>query len=622
MSGPKYYNYTIGDDRLAREIIAHMRAISGVQIRVENGVIKTVVSNDAWYGGIHYDTLERMIREVRESLNNGEEFKTEKARRIKAEEKRAKSFAAQVAQNQAAIESARNRANAKLHSIAPIKGKYVQVDVTSSLRKEAEKSLGEIEDMSKTIVQQQRRCMDASARYLGQLKATENMADLSAVSDSSLPTIGKYYPEQIAEKLEQKVEAKENKARAFVSKADELVDKATSLGLGDYLPEILQLVRSADPFGANPFKETEEFIKKTLEECQAAVQTAKRNQEGAAVRENVAYGLQELAKVSARLNVAMQAVYEQDDKPSVLKSNGALAKQALDLQAKIAQADYISPANNEKLKQYASSLKNVCSNLGLASAGNEIKKIMSYTQALSEKVEEEDRRHALFAGAYEEFNKARESLTGDKVAIQDVFFNPVRYEEQIRDMKEKTAQINDALKQRQVLATSSALMSQIGEERIASKKMTKDGVRFTYVHPENPGVLFDAQADYDKPMAIYPRGVILSNGKKTVGKEELKKTHSSCGWSNEMTESLQSIGLPKIESQEIGDAVTESMYDESQYYRIETEEESIALLKKWGYSDEEIASKWGYVQRRVEPVRTHIEKPTHQTNTRTVDGKK
>ncbi|MBR1846255.1 MAG: hypothetical protein IJ787_00885 [Bacilli bacterium] len=600
MSGPKYYNYDIGDSRLAKEIVAQMRAISGVQIRVEGGRICTVVSNDAWYGGIHYDTLQNIIAQTRQAIEDGEQFKAEKVKRIKDENERIKKVTASFEQNLAAIEAVRGQVQAKLRTIAPERGKYISVDMTKELSSEIQNSLAALNEEAKNQQQQLKKAQSDSQKYIAALNAAQFSSDLRGTEHLTLSTAGKVSPEKQLKILEQNINARQSRIRAFVKEADALVDKVAEMGIGEYQQDVLNLIRNADPMCEKPFREVEAFIQRKLEERRAALATAESYATMDKAKENVAAQLAELAKISARINASMAAAHLVKEDNSSMQENLALAKEVFDMQAAIFSSDYLTRKSREEASRYAADLQNASMHLAQAQTSNELKKILSRTKALAEKVAEEAQSHAKFEAAQEKYEKARDLLVGEATGISDYFFDPTRYEDQIKEMEEKTAQIEYAIAQRQALATSQALMSQIGEDRIVDKKMAEDGVSFLYTHPDNPGVIFDAKAKYGEPLAIYPRGVILSNGMKATTEEQLRKTHSSCGWSSEMTDSLHSIGLPEIHAEEMGDEVTESMYDEAEFYRCQTEEESIALLRKWGVSDADIESIYHYVLRKEE----------------------
>ena len=122
------------------------------------------------------------------------------------------------------------------------------------------------------------------------------------------------------------------------------------------------------------------------------------------------------------------------------------------------------------------------------------------------------------------------------------------------------------------------------------KEKYKDGsLHFTYIRKENQGAIFDVDCGLDGRVGIYPRGVVLYNGKTTISPDKLKTLHSSCGWADEIHGAFDSFGLSHSGSyEEMPIEVLQSLYDIRNYYHISTPEESVRFLELSGYSQEEI----------------------------------
>ena len=113
-------------------------------------------------------------------------------------------------------------------------------------------------------------------------------------------------------------------------------------------------------------------------------------------------------------------------------------------------------------------------------------------------------------------------------------------------------------------------------------------MHMAYVRKANRGAIFDVSCGQDGKVGIYPRGVVLCNGKTTITPDELRDVHSSCSWADDITEKIRGFGIEGTSYEEMPEADLKALYDRANYYHIETLEESIKFLRLSGYSEEEI----------------------------------
>ncbi|MBP5091953.1 MAG: hypothetical protein J6328_05305 [Bacilli bacterium] len=589
MSGPKYYDFAIGDNRVAREIVRQIRHLSGVSITVSGGKIEAVVSSEAWYGGINQSSLGDIIRRARQDVD-GESFKAEKARLLKEENRRIRQVVDQFQNNLEAIKSAIGQVEARRRGALSIKGKHFALDFSKEI-------IGEVNKARETLLNMQKKeqidlasAQRNSTSYVNSINAAKFTSELEEVSDSDLISSAPVQPERMLESLDKSIDTRRERAKSFVERADGLLEEMDSLGLSSFKEDVKRFIGEADYMAEDPFKSIDEFIRVKQEELKAEEAARANNKAMNEVDEKLSYQLKELAKISLRIAQSLKASRLQEEEANHLEENAALAKKIFEVQSQIFATPYLSRESRNSAAMYASELQSASFYLAASSTTNELKRIQNRTQVLADKVAEENEKHSKFIDARKRYEEAKESLLGEGQSFADYFFDPRRNAEMIKEMEEKTLAMNKVLDQQKAISLSQSLMASIGEERIVGKKMSDDGVGFTYTRPDNKGVIFEAKANYGERLAIYPRGVILSNGRNITNEEDLRKAHSSCLWSNEMTDKLKAIGLDAIESTEMGEEVTQSMYTEEEYYHCHDEKESIALLRMWGYSEGEIAS--------------------------------
>ena len=76
MSGPKYYNFPLGSPEEAAGIYAQLSAFQhGVKIKVVNNQLQFTVSENAWYQGATYSSIQSEIAKARKRYEDNKELK-------------------------------------------------------------------------------------------------------------------------------------------------------------------------------------------------------------------------------------------------------------------------------------------------------------------------------------------------------------------------------------------------------------------------------------------------------------------------------------------------------------------------------------------------------------------
>ena len=114
----------------------------------------------------------------------------------------------------------------------------------------------------------------------------------------------------------------------------------------------------------------------------------------------------------------------------------------------------------------------------------------------------------------------------------------------------------------------------------------------SYIQKDTVGVIYDVEAE-DNGIGFYPRGVMLHNGEVMIDPEKLREVHHSCGWANDLANTMVSAGFPAFELHERDQAACEELYKLENYHKLETWEESYRYLHMHGWTDAEIFAKIG-----------------------------
>ena len=178
-------------------------------------------------------------------------------------------------------------------------------------------------------------------------------------------------------------------------------------------------------------------------------------------------------------------------------------------------------------------------------------------------------------------------------------------EEQIKQLKQKNAELTEVLngcaQEGMFGAIAAAVEKETWGEAFRKEKHKDGSLHLTYVRRESKGAIFDVDCGIDGRVGIYPRGVVLCNGRTTITPEELQKIHSSCSWADEIHGAFGSFGMSDSGSyEEMPAEVMQSLYDIKNYFHISSFEESVRFLQISGYSIEEIETLLE-IERVVDP---------------------
>ena len=165
-------------------------------------------------------------------------------------------------------------------------------------------------------------------------------------------------------------------------------------------------------------------------------------------------------------------------------------------------------------------------------------------------------------------------------------------EAQIANLKNLNKQLREILNECFQIGACDSFSASVQQSAWGEKfkqEKTKDGaMHIEYVRKSDKGVIFDVSCNKEGKIGVYPRGVILYNGKLTITSEKLRSVHSSCAWADELTNGIRNFGIESTKYEEMPASELTALYDTANYYHIKTLDESIAFLKLSGYSEEEI----------------------------------
>lgn len=595
MSGPKYYDYPMSDDITSAELLNTIRHIPGVQIRVRNGVIETEVNNAAWIAGYDYEGLRKVIEKAKKQVReNKKMMKEDKTRRLKDVKKAINDISEAVEREEEQIKEQLEQLNETLciasqHFETPFK--------SYSLQKQCEKlntAIKSLQDDLSNIQKKAEKKKEELIKYQKELEATDEYAD---------------YCQLI--KKEPKTKLREEDFEDYNGLCDEVCDEAKNLksfctsmnrayelleraDLTDYIARLKNLSDCADPLSNDSVDMIDQIMEDIRKEMAALESQRDMLASNAKARSDAEARIKALADLSEMLKpIYVKASKENKDKIEAENANKELIKNIETTVSRTNNIEYLPDNAKAYLRSIKSSLKNARSNITSSAITKNLSDVHQQIEEIVKGLEKDNELYIRYNVEQKRYYDLSKCLGMENTAIQFPDFEIARSSSTgIEAILNDLIARNEAL-QREVNNARRKLMAvavgTCAEGKAVSCESNDEITRINYLRPETKGVIYDVQIDATGKTAIYPRGVILSNGKSICSKEQLKAAHSSCGWAEELDNAMKGLGIENTYAHEISDEVTESMYDEKEFIRL-NEEQSIFYLKKCGYTPEEIAS--------------------------------
>ena len=615
MSGPKYYDFKYDFSFTSHEeaagVMAQLSACGfGVSARVSGNQIKFVVSESARYDGMDYAEISKRVNQAQRAYEHNLELKRileEKKQdsKILVSERKAE-IEKEYAEERRKIEFARAE-TAKLRQASAFSvdtpfGRFDLGDVQSrvlqtddDLKKDAEK----LEKNKKSALEK----INEAAAYITHC---ESISELNSCrSKITSASVGSFLPEAKVEILSSEVKEKTEKLKRFKQASDKLCSALKQEGLQGYFERIKAEIAAIDVFSDGAAEKIDGIVRRiktevaVLKERQA--DDERRETIDAGVKDAVA-ALEEignLLKFTAKEGVAgsvTAADYTEKSKEAIQEIEKILTD--------IKGLSFVNGENKgiiERLKRDYVSCKNSAASMQtvdrlqrtLATLRTVEKDCIKGNEIYLDFKREYDRYEGLFIRAQAFFGGEGQSIEGVMPSPVEITLSYDNPEQKIKELKERNDEIEKEIEkceQEAVCAAMSAAVSVGNCGKKFRKERSKNGdLHFTFVREDTKGVIFDVDCMAGGKTCIYPRGVVLCNGKSTITPEQLRAAHSSCTFAKDIHDTLSKIGLTESgDYKEAEGEVKESMYDEKNYYHIDSFEESVRYLELSGFSKTEI----------------------------------
>lgn len=619
MSGPKYYTFPAGSSEEAAGILSRFSAFQwGVHATVSGNQIKVTVSNAAWCAGKDYSYISEQIASARERFHADEEMrrlledgKSEELRRVrdlKAQiNKQADNKKKQLIDSQSRCAAMAREAEV---SISTPFGDY---DMKAYVG-QCETLVSEIRAGIDGIDAEKNSCLANCDRYSSQVSHCGSLSELSNVQskapDMSIPQT---YIDQKVDRLEAEIKQRKKQLIAFTQFLRELEQIISSKGLVDYRPRIVKAIENLDIYSPDAIRELEKLVEQIEREHTYMQEQLKIKKADEATLKEVEGQIAALGELKSLLKPLVEnAEVYSETKIDYERLGREVFEKCEEIVDEIERLKFCSGLHKNEIEKAKRVLDRSRSLLRSPDVYAQLVSLLSSLHDLREECVKESEKYERFSVEYERYKELYMKFRGllsaeDSDLVDDdgyieepgnIVFEYSDAEKQISVLIERNTQLESIINQ-SVQQTFSAGMSAIlygskwGQEFKREKR--EDGsIHLSYVRKADRGTIFDVSCGQDGEISILPRGVILSNGCATISADALRRVHSSCVWADEISKAFEEVGIPNGTYQEMPEECREELYDESHYYRIETDAESIRYLRLSGYSEEEIKAM-GYL---------------------------
>ena len=614
MSGPKVYDFALGDDpEENRKILSSLSGFfTGYSAKVENNNLVVTVSESSTL--TREDIFEK-IQHARKLYQEELLFKRNKKEILLNVENRKKQLDRLYIIKTEKIDY-------ELKKIQSFYNTYTNVRITTpfkayDLRKECEDIANEIKRLNNKKSETKNELSSLKNeldRYLRNVNMTKSLQELNSIrinlnSINFEPFSATYNTEQKKKELDYKI-IQLNKFKDFSIKINDEFNKGN---LTEYKNRIANVVRNANPYDEKDLINIKDEIDKIKNiivslEAQSKINEIKDEidnniKELSKTLDEALANLEEINKISSIFNTEMLVIKEANEK---------LYSEFVNLYEKFNKFEFIRNEykfeidKNVKVFKFNQALGDASTKLMFDAAINKLKDVYAKASIDNEKyveflkLKEEYEKHFNDIEVFTSNNS--EILIKELKKPSSLFFDYMNYDRQ----KEQLIVLNKELDKLVNELKSQAML--IGIRDLADRNTlfndgSKNGINnVSYIRKNDKGILFDASTN-NGSLTISPKGVILNNGVKTINENELKAYYKNCNWADEVNESFESVGISNLEYQEIEKDI---IIDESKYYKCKDYDESIKFLKLAGYSEAEIVELFNEFEEE-EPRRKEIE---------------
>ncbi len=616
-SGPRHYNFSVSTPEEAAGIYAQLSAFQrGVKISVVNNELQFTVSDAAWYHGADYGAIQEEVKKARKRYEENEELKRILRENKDKEILRVGKIREGIdpdckAEKERLGKECKRCADIVKRAALSFETPFGTYDLKSELDSviELEKSIRtELASLDKRRAD----CIDACKNAENKIERCSSMRELSsvrrAISEIAMP---RSHVSDSIDDLEATVKDKCARLKSFVSFLNKLYEGMKNKDLMGYLSRIKQEVALIDVFDDNAQKKLETILSQLESEIALLKEKELSNAENKEIAENVSVQLGFLRELKKTLApVSESIVVEHVTTADYTKRSSELIRECEAVLKHIDETEFVSNENKRQVDDFKAKLSPLRASVMSDRTLKKLEGILAKLHTLEKDCATANETYQKFKEEYAKYEelyvKIQGFLSADDekdesdaflVSPADIFLAHDNPDDQIEDLKNKniklTKLLNDITQESMFNAVAATVEKGTWGKTFIKEKCEDGSLRLSYIRGKSKGVIFDVVCGTDGRIGIFPRGVVLSNGKTTISPEDLRKVHSSCDWADEIRAMFASFGMSESDIgsyEEMSEEVSNALYDEKNYHHITDRAESVRYLQFNGYSQEEIES--------------------------------
>ena len=658
MSGPKYYNFPMSSPSEAAAIYAQLSAFQpGVRIRVVNNELQFTVSNSAWYAGVNEYELQSRINKAKARYAENEKMK-----RILNEKKREEK--GNISQKKKALESAYQKEKKKLTDAlnkcqAKVKDSQTSVPTPfgnyslSEESKDVTKIIKKITNRLSSLDNEYKNVLKSCDEYSSSIDHCASLTEVDKIRRKyNALDIEKSTFDEDADKALETIQNDLKTLKNYIGFLHQLYCSMQDKNLSGYFDRIKSEVSKIDIFDTNASSKMNAILVQIEKEIEELDKRRQAHLEDDEISHSVASQINTLNALKSSLKPMVESV---DIKANIRVDYTNEAQKRLtecdNIVSTIENLEFVDGINRGTLDRIKHNVNAYRSSRMSENTVRALDNVLKELHEMEKNCLDDNDVYVRFKKEqdkyYELYIKLQGTLSVEGAIIDNdasyILVDPMENmlingdkEKQISDLHKKNELLEAKLKECFQSGAYAAIAASV-EKNPSTKKFKpekdKDGsMHMIYTHKENKGAIFDASINKEGRIGIYPRGVMLCNGKAAITKSELKKVHSSCDWAKEIEGSFHKFGVDGASYEEMPEEELNALYDEKNYYQIKTLEESIAYLRFFNLSDDEILEFLSDVDREkvldildpyriIEPIYNPTEKEKDDTRERTLDRK-
>ncbi len=624
MSGPKYYDFTVGSAEEASAVRAELSALhGGVSVWVEGNQLKFKVPEDVWARGVNQSSIQAEINAAKARNAEKQRAFVEEKKKTEAEtlKNKRESINAQYTSEKNKIAAAKAECS-KIKDFASKSyqtpfGKYDLSSEYSKIKAVESQVVSESSALDRKRADSLSACESARAA----IGSCTTMSELSSVKNKiSSIYIGSSSIDGVVASLSEKISEKSKRLQNFISFLDGLYEGMKQKDLLGYLERVKGEIALIDVFDADAYTKIQNVLAHIETEIALLKEQGKLSRESKEISEKVDTQIKFLNDLSDKLRPVLESInVENTASANYEKLSKDIIKQVDEKLLNLSSLEFVHGKNQAKIGVIKERIIPLRSSLTSEATLSALQKILVEIQNLEKECvkdnevykrfkEELDKYESYYVelqgalsakgSSFEDDCDEDEDEDGFLVSPTEFFLSQANGEEQIEELKQKNGELEKIVNACRQEFNFAAVCASVSKGEFGSefkKTRTKDGsLNLAYVRKSSEGVIFDVQCQSDGRIGIFPRGVVLCNGKKMIEENDLKSFHSSCSWAEEIHSAFTSFGLTNSGSyEEMSQEIVNSMYSEENYYHITSREESERYLKLLGFSKDKINAVLG-----------------------------